>query len=117
MDINGKTTNCKISIGDGNIFLHCFRINGFNINKSMKTYSLEQIKALLSVASDLVFLDLAICGQVKGRVTIRLRQDLPTYAKNILLLFTGEEGYSLLGVTTSDGSSNYNLGISVSSIT
>ncbi|CAL4243388.1 unnamed protein product [Meganyctiphanes norvegica] len=111
MNINGKSTQCKISLGHGNVYFHCFRINGFNINKSMKIYSHEQIKSLLSAARDLVFLDLAICGQVKGRVTIRLRQDLPTYAKNIPLLFTGEKGHALLGLSCVH-CLDHNLGIS-----
>ncbi|CAL4171278.1 unnamed protein product, partial [Meganyctiphanes norvegica] len=116
MDIDGKSLYCKLSTKEGHIFLHCFRVSGSNLSKSAKTVSYEQVQRWLPEVRDLVFLDLAILGEVKGRVTIRLRQDLPSYAKNIPLLFTGEKGHSLADIPCVQCSTN-NLGFAVSSVT
>ncbi|CAL4093268.1 unnamed protein product [Meganyctiphanes norvegica] len=115
MDINGTRSYCKLSTEDGNIYLHCFRSKEFYIEKSFKIFPCEQVQAILPEVCELVFLDLAILGEIKGRVTIRLRQDLPGYATNILLLFTGVKGHSLVSLHSQDCHTN-RLGFAVRSV-
>lgn len=98
LNIYRMSSICKLTSEGGNMYLHCFRNVVTNIKKPVKVLSYEQVHKWLPAVRDLVFLDLAIAGQVKGRVIIRLRQDLACYAQNIPLMFTGEEGESLLGL-------------------
>lgn len=118
MEINGKSRNSKMVIANENMYLYCFKEKNIsNVISSAKVLAYEQVQRWLPLVRNLVFLDLAISGVVIGQVIICLRQDLPNYASNIPLMFTGEEGHSLLDNLEGWNGWASNLAFDVSSVT
>ncbi|CAL4124279.1 unnamed protein product, partial [Meganyctiphanes norvegica] len=67
----------------------------------------EQLVPLRIELPSLVFIELSYRGVVRGRVYIRLLNDLPQCAQNMRLLCTGERGTSLKGLRFNFGNDDW----------
>ncbi|CAL4224962.1 unnamed protein product, partial [Meganyctiphanes norvegica] len=57
----------------------------------------DQLQKMIPEKTSLVFVELSLGGTMKGRIIVRLDNNLPNIRENIVQIFSGQKGSSLTG--------------------
>ncbi|CAL4245960.1 unnamed protein product, partial [Meganyctiphanes norvegica] len=65
------------------------------------SWPFDRIQSIIPEDVSLVFVELSLNETIKGRIHIRLNTELPNIRENVVNIFTGQMGPSLVGVVLS----------------